>query len=74
MRLDVKEYIRQNSLTAMLKGRRHLTKADAPLPLRYDWGGHDPATPMAEMQYNYYWTVWPVVMFVAVQTLTMFMK
>lgn len=25
---------------------------DAPLPWRFDWGGHDPASPSAELQLN----------------------
>ncbi len=50
------------------------SRADIPYPFRYDWAGHDPATPMAEMQINYYQTAWPIVMFVAVQTLHMLIK
>ena len=57
----------------MVRGKPPV-RADAPQAGRYDWGGHDPATPMAEMQYNYYWTVWPVVTFIAVQTLLMTLK
>jgi len=72
MRFDFEDYIRQRSVTSFIRGRP--VRADAPQTSRYDWGGHDPATPMAEMQYNYYWTVWPVVTFVAVQTTLMMMK
>ena len=75
---DFKEYLKRQSVFARLGSRMHarssVVRADAPQPLRYDWGGHDPATPMAEMQYNYYHTAWAVVMFVAVKTLAMFMK
>ncbi len=71
----MKNEIYRKSVFARLANRMSTqVKADAPQPLRYDWGGHDPATPMAEMQYNYYHTVWAVVMFVAVKTLAMFMK
>ena len=75
---NFKEYLKRQSLLTRLGNRLHAkssaVRADAPKPLRYDWGGHDPATPMAEMQYNYYHTAWAVVMFVAVKTLAMFMK
>ena len=71
---QVKEYLKRQSVFGRLGARMKTVRADAPQPLRYDWGGHDPATPMAELQYNYYQTAWAVVMFVAVKTLAMFMK
>ena len=74
---DMREFMaRQSAVGRLAKRLRATTRVhmDAPQPLRYDWGGHDPATPMAEMQYNYYHTAWAVVMFVAVKTLAMFMK
>jgi len=73
MRFDFEEFIKQRSVTALMRGKAPV-RADAPRSAAYDWGGHNPATPMAEMQYNYYWTVWPVVTFVAMQTLTMMIK
>jgi hypothetical protein len=72
---EMRKKLMRQSPFARLGARLHTAvRADAPQPLRYDWGGHDPATPMAEMQYNYYHTAWAVVMFVAVKTLMMFMK
>eukprot|EP00413_Alexandrium_margalefii_P012627 CAMPEP_0204530160 /NCGR_PEP_ID=MMETSP0661-20131031/10469_1 /ASSEMBLY_ACC=CAM_ASM_000606 /TAXON_ID=109239 /ORGANISM="Alexandrium margalefi, Strain AMGDE01CS-322" /LENGTH=98 /DNA_ID=CAMNT_0051536233 /DNA_START=102 /DNA_END=398 /DNA_ORIENTATION=- len=38
--------------------------ADVGWPWRLDWGGHDPATPIAEMHINYHNTGWAIMIFV----------
>mmetsp|Transcript_135786 Transcript_135786/g.235983 ORF Transcript_135786/g.235983 Transcript_135786/m.235983 type:complete len:94 (-) Transcript_135786:186-467(-) len=39
-------------------------RADVGWPWRMDWGGHDPASPVAEMHINYHNTTWAIMMFV----------
>ncbi|CAJ1400655.1 unnamed protein product [Effrenium voratum] len=39
-------------------------RADVGWPWRMDWGGHDPASPIAEMHINYHNTAWGVMIFV----------
>jgi hypothetical protein len=74
MHNKIEEFIKEKRIGGLFFANSSKTKADAPTPWAHHWGGHNPATPMAEMQYNYYWTVWPVVAAVAVQTFTMFAK
>ncbi|KAF4666782.1 hypothetical protein FOZ61_009219 [Perkinsus olseni] len=38
--------------------------ADTPWPMRTDWGGHDPATPFAELMINTHSMFWPVAIFI----------
>mmetsp|Transcript_76483 Transcript_76483/g.151334 ORF Transcript_76483/g.151334 Transcript_76483/m.151334 type:complete len:93 (+) Transcript_76483:77-355(+) len=38
--------------------------ADVGWPWRMDWGGHDPASPVAEMHINYHNTGWAIMIFV----------
>jgi hypothetical protein len=40
-------------------------RCDAPYPWRMDWSGHDPATPLMEMQINFHETGWAIMIFVA---------
>mmetsp|Transcript_48256 Transcript_48256/g.78392 ORF Transcript_48256/g.78392 Transcript_48256/m.78392 type:complete len:92 (+) Transcript_48256:80-355(+) len=40
------------------------TRADVGWPWRMDWGGHDPASPIAEMHINYHNTGWGIMIFV----------
>eukprot|EP00439_Symbiodinium_sp_Y106_P028418 s741_g3.t1 len=39
-------------------------RADVGWPWRMDWGGHDPASPVAEMHINYHNTGWGIMIFV----------
>eukprot|EP00930_Biecheleria_cincta_P013512 TRINITY_DN12001_c0_g3_i2.p1 TRINITY_DN12001_c0_g3~~TRINITY_DN12001_c0_g3_i2.p1 ORF type:complete len:101 (+),score=15.01 TRINITY_DN12001_c0_g3_i2:82-384(+) len=39
-------------------------RADVGWPWRMDWGGHDPASPIAEMHINYHNTGWGIMIFV----------
>mmetsp|Transcript_63754 Transcript_63754/g.187056 ORF Transcript_63754/g.187056 Transcript_63754/m.187056 type:complete len:90 (+) Transcript_63754:82-351(+) len=39
-------------------------RADVGWPWRMDWGGHDPASPIAEMHINYHNTAWAMMIFV----------
>merc|ERR1719231_867687 len=39
-------------------------RADVGWPWRMDWGGHDPASPIAEMHINYHNTAWGMMIFV----------
>mmetsp|Transcript_44962 Transcript_44962/g.143231 ORF Transcript_44962/g.143231 Transcript_44962/m.143231 type:complete len:91 (-) Transcript_44962:85-357(-) len=39
-------------------------RADVGWPWRMDWGGHDPASPVAEMHINYHNTGWAIMIFV----------
>mmetsp|Transcript_47606 Transcript_47606/g.125691 ORF Transcript_47606/g.125691 Transcript_47606/m.125691 type:complete len:95 (-) Transcript_47606:109-393(-) len=39
-------------------------RADVGWPWRMDWGGHDPASPVAEMHINYHNTGWAMMIFV----------
>merc|ERR1712085_231053 len=39
-------------------------RADVGYPWRMDWGGHDPASPVAEMHINYHNTGWGMMIFV----------
>mmetsp|Transcript_10646 Transcript_10646/g.28189 ORF Transcript_10646/g.28189 Transcript_10646/m.28189 type:complete len:97 (+) Transcript_10646:79-369(+) len=39
-------------------------RADVGWPWRMDWGGHDPASPIAEMHINYHNTGWAIMIFV----------
>merc|ERR1711924_213091 len=43
-------------------------RADVGWPWRMDWGGHDPATPIAEMHINHHNTGWAVMIFVCTTT------
>mmetsp|Transcript_33819 Transcript_33819/g.53780 ORF Transcript_33819/g.53780 Transcript_33819/m.53780 type:complete len:94 (+) Transcript_33819:46-327(+) len=43
-------------------------RADVGWPWRMDWGGHDPASPTAEMYINYHNTVWAIMIFVCTTT------
>jgi len=38
--------------------------ADVGWAWRMDWGGHDPASPVAEMHINYHNTGWAIMIFV----------
>eukprot|EP00441_Pelagodinium_beii_P027227 CAMPEP_0197663516 /NCGR_PEP_ID=MMETSP1338-20131121/57709_1 /TAXON_ID=43686 ORGANISM="Pelagodinium beii, Strain RCC1491" /NCGR_SAMPLE_ID=MMETSP1338 /ASSEMBLY_ACC=CAM_ASM_000754 /LENGTH=94 /DNA_ID=CAMNT_0043241925 /DNA_START=46 /DNA_END=330 /DNA_ORIENTATION=+ len=39
-------------------------RADVGWPWRMDWGGHDPASPIAEMHINYHNSGWGIMIFV----------
>merc|ERR1719174_3182461 len=39
-------------------------RADVGWPWRMDWGGHDPASPLAEMYINYHNSGWGLMIFV----------
>merc|ERR1712151_486555 len=41
-----------------------VARADVGWPWRMDWGGHDPASPLAEMHINYHNTGWAIMIFV----------
>jgi hypothetical protein len=38
-----------------------LVKADIGEPWRFDWGGHDPATPQAELIINFHSSIFPAI-------------
>mmetsp|Transcript_31566 Transcript_31566/g.104648 ORF Transcript_31566/g.104648 Transcript_31566/m.104648 type:complete len:94 (+) Transcript_31566:120-401(+) len=48
--------------------------ADVGYPWRMDWGGHDPASPVAEMHINYHNTGWAMMIFVCTTTFYMMTK
>jgi len=47
---------------------------DAPMPWRMDWGGRDPATPIAELIINYHNTAWATMIFVCTMVAYMMRK
>merc|ERR1712129_676957 len=49
-------------------------RADVGMPWRMDWGGHDPASPVAEMHINYHNTVWSIMIFVCTTTFYLMTK
>eukprot|EP00416_Gambierdiscus_australes_P030920 CAMPEP_0171087202 /NCGR_PEP_ID=MMETSP0766_2-20121228/20008_1 /TAXON_ID=439317 /ORGANISM="Gambierdiscus australes, Strain CAWD 149" /LENGTH=101 /DNA_ID=CAMNT_0011544893 /DNA_START=89 /DNA_END=395 /DNA_ORIENTATION=+ len=49
-------------------------RADTGWPWRMDWGGHDPATPIAEMHINYHNTGWAIMIFVCTTTFYLLLK
>mmetsp|Transcript_10842 Transcript_10842/g.11894 ORF Transcript_10842/g.11894 Transcript_10842/m.11894 type:complete len:94 (-) Transcript_10842:69-350(-) len=49
-------------------------RADVGYPWRMDWGGHDPATPVAEMFINYHNTAWGIMIFVCTSVFYMMTK
>jgi len=49
-------------------------RADVGWPWRMDWGGHDPASPVAEMHINYHNTGWGMMIFVCTTTFYMMFK
>eukprot|EP00927_Polykrikos_kofoidii_P000470 TRINITY_DN10173_c0_g1_i3.p1 TRINITY_DN10173_c0_g1~~TRINITY_DN10173_c0_g1_i3.p1 ORF type:complete len:110 (+),score=6.66 TRINITY_DN10173_c0_g1_i3:49-330(+) len=54
---------RRSGLALPFAGSRPVLM-DVGWPWRMDWGGHDPATPIAEMHINYHTTGWSVMLFV----------
>ncbi|CAE8742104.1 unnamed protein product [Polarella glacialis] len=48
--------------------------ADVGWPWRMDWGGHDPASPIAEMHINYHNTGWGIMIFVCTTVFYMIAK
>ncbi|CAE7380890.1 unnamed protein product [Symbiodinium microadriaticum] len=49
-------------------------RADVGWPWRMDWGGHDPASPVAEMHINYHNTGWGIMIFVCTSVLYLMTK
>merc|ERR1712107_977937 len=49
-------------------------RADVGWPWRMDWGGHDPASPVAEMHINYHNTGWAMMIFVCTTTFYLMTK
>merc|ERR1711982_206547 len=49
-------------------------RADVGWPWRMDWGGHDPASPLAEMYINYHNSGWGLMIFVCITTVYMTVK
>merc|ERR1712083_359462 len=49
-------------------------RADVGWPWRMDWGGHDPASPVAEMHINYHNTGWAIMIFVCTTTFYLMTK
>ncbi|CAE7570727.1 unnamed protein product [Symbiodinium natans] len=49
-------------------------RADVGWPWRMDWGGHDPASPVAEMHINYHNTGWGIMIFVCTSVLYLMSK
>merc|ERR1712061_319671 len=49
-------------------------RADVGRPWRMDWGGHDPASPVAEMHINYHNTGWAIMIFVCTTTFYLMTK
>ncbi|KAF4678025.1 hypothetical protein FOL47_006976 [Perkinsus chesapeaki] len=41
-----------------------VARADIAWPMRTDWGGHDPASPFAELMINTHSMFWPVAIFI----------
>ena len=46
-----------------------LVRADAPEAWRLDWGGHDPATPQAELIINFHSSIFPAITLTCVHAL-----
>mmetsp|Transcript_17140 Transcript_17140/g.13935 ORF Transcript_17140/g.13935 Transcript_17140/m.13935 type:complete len:94 (-) Transcript_17140:111-392(-) len=51
-----------------------MVRADVGWAWRMDWGGHDPATPVAEMHINYHNTGWAIMIFVCTTTFYLLFK
>jgi len=51
-----------------------VARADIGWPWRMDWGGHDPASPIAEMHINYHNTGWAIMIFVCTTSFYMLAK
>eukprot|EP00929_Paragymnodinium_shiwhaense_P061735 TRINITY_DN3085_c0_g1_i2.p1 TRINITY_DN3085_c0_g1~~TRINITY_DN3085_c0_g1_i2.p1 ORF type:complete len:128 (-),score=9.51 TRINITY_DN3085_c0_g1_i2:131-514(-) len=51
-----------------------VARADIGWPWRMDWGGHDPASPIAEMHINYHSTGWAIMIFVCTTTMYIMCK
>ncbi|KAF4666783.1 hypothetical protein FOZ61_009220 [Perkinsus olseni] len=55
---------RGHAVKPMLLMPERLCYADIPWTMRTDWGGHDPASPFAELIINTHSTIWPVAIFI----------
>jgi len=53
---------------------QQVARADVGWAWRMDWGGHDPATPVAEMHINYHNTGWAIMIFVCTTTFYLLFK
>ncbi|KAF4678026.1 hypothetical protein FOL47_006977 [Perkinsus chesapeaki] len=51
-----------------------VARADIAWPMRTDWGGHDPASPQAELMINTHSIFWPVALFIFISTTYMLKK
>mmetsp|Transcript_35983 Transcript_35983/g.54244 ORF Transcript_35983/g.54244 Transcript_35983/m.54244 type:complete len:89 (-) Transcript_35983:69-335(-) len=49
-------------------------RADVGYPWRLDWGGHDPASPVAELCINYHNTAWALMTFVCTSVVYLLTK